>query len=260
MTIKHVLGAPLLTFANSILGLMSLKIVSQRTPTRDFKAFFRHLRARGVDFRTVIDVGVAFGTPTLYQGFPMAKFYLVEPVPGCRATLDELTRKLNAEAFNVAAGAEDGVLDFFVHSDVSGSSGYRQWEGDFLDGRTISVPVRRLDSLIRAPLGRPSLLKIDTQGAELDVLAGATGILGEIDLLIVETSFHQFRKGAPEFNAIVTRLAELGFECYEVLEGHYRAVDNALAQVDLAFVQRDSDLRKVKSFFSQDQARRYLQE
>lgn len=260
MTIKHALGVPLLAIANSILGLMSLKVVPQRTPTRNFKAFFRHLRARGVDFRTVIDVGVAFGTPALYRGFPAAKFYLVEPVPGCKPTLDELTKKLNAEAFNVAAGAKDGVLDFFVHSDVSGSSGYRQWEGDFLDGQRIRVPVRRLDSLVRTPIARPCLLKIDTQGAELDVLAGASGILGEIDVLIVETSFHQFRKGAPEFNAIVIRLAELGFECHEVLEGHYRAVDNALAQVDLVFVRPDSDLRKVKSFFSQEQAHRYLKE
>jgi FkbM family methyltransferase len=259
VSIKHSLGAPLLAIANRVLNLVSLKVVPLRTPTRDFKGFFRHLKAQGVDFRTVIDVGVAFGTPALYDAFPKAKFYLVEPVPGCSATLKELAKRLNAEAFNVAAGSKDGALDFFVHSDVSGSSAYRQWEGEFLDGQLVRVPVRRLDALVPPPLARPCLLKIDTQGAELEVLAGSTGLLGEVDVIIAETSFHEFRKGAPEFKAIVTELAALGFECYEVLEGHYRAVDNALAQVDLAFVRTDSSLRNTKGFFSPAQARRYLE-
>ena len=33
--------------------------------------------------------------------------------------------------------------------------------------------------------------------------------------------------------------------------------DNALAQVDVAFVRKDSPLRAVKTFFTPDQAQRY---
>jgi hypothetical protein len=51
---------------------------------------------------------------------------------------------------------------------------------------------------------------------------------------------------------------ELGFACYETLEGHYRAVDNAMAQVDLVFVPIDSPLRAERGYFSTDQARRYI--
>jgi FkbM family methyltransferase len=209
-------------------------------------------------FATVIDVGVAFGSPQLYKSFPKAKFYLVEPVPTCKPLLDKLVNEMNAEAFNVAAGAEDGVMEFFVHPDTSGSSALRQWEGEAMDGTMHQIPVRRLDSLITGTLARPSLLKVDTQGFEIPVFEGASGILDQIDVIISECSLHQFRKGAPEIFDIMKKMDELGFICYEVLEGHYRPVDNALAQVDLAFVKKDSPLRAEKGVFSAAQVESYL--
>jgi hypothetical protein len=89
-------------------------------------------------------------------------------------------------------------------------------------------------------------------------LAGASALLPLIDMIIIEVSFHEFRKGAPEFNAIVTALDRLGYACYEVIDGHYRAYDNALAQVDLVFVKPESELRRHKAFFSKSQAYDYL--
>jgi FkbM family methyltransferase len=258
MTLKNTAAKLLLPAINKLINLVSLKVVPLSTPNRDFSAFFTHLRRQGVEFNSVIDVGIAFGSPALYASIPQAKFYLVEPLPNCKPLLDNLARRLNAEVFNVAAGSSDGFIEFFVHSDVSGSSAYKQLEGEFFDGKKVTVPVRRLDSLIHVPLERPSLMKIDTQGAELEVLAGATGLLDQIDVLIIEASFHEFRKGAPEFHDIVIRMIELGFRCYEVLEGHYRAADNALAQVDLVFVRPDSKLRKIKTFFTDSQAKNYL--
>ena len=258
MSFKHQVARVLLPAINKLAGLVSLKVVPKTTPNRDFPAFFAHLRRLGIEFKSVIDVGIAFGSPTLYASIPKARFYLVEPVPSCKPLLDELAQRLDAQTFNVAAGSEDGTMDFFVHPDVSGSSAYRQLEGEFFDGQRISVPVRRLDSIIPAPLARPSLLKIDTQGAELEVLAGATGLIEQIDVVIIEVSFHEFRQGAPEFHDIVIRMVELGFRGYEVLEGHYRAADGALAQVDVAFVRSDSALRNVKAFFTESQAKRYV--
>ena len=258
MSFKHQAARLLLPIINKIACLVSLKVVTRHTPNRDFSAFFAHVRRLGFEFASVIDVGVAFGSPTLYASTPKAKFYLVEPLPSCKPLLDKLAQQLGAQTFNVAAGSADGAIDFYVHPDVSGSSAYRQHEGAFFDGQRISVPVRRLDSIIQAPLARPSLLKIDTQGAELEVLAGAAGLLDYIDVVIVEVSFHEMRKGAPEFHDIVIRMAELGYRVYEVLEGHYRSADGALAQVDLVFVPTDSALRAEKAFFTPEQAKRYL--
>ncbi|MDQ8027716.1 MAG: FkbM family methyltransferase [Brevundimonas sp.] len=258
MRFKEYVRTRILPLINGVLGVASLKLVPASTPNRDFDGFVAHLGKLGHTFRTVIDVGVAHGTPGLYNSTKGAQLYLVEPVPACAPILAEYARTLGAKTFNVAAGAEDGVLRFNVHSDISGSSAFDQWEGARLDGETVEVPMRRLDSIIEQPIARPCLLKVDTQGAELMVLEGASGILDQIDVIIVECSFHQFRHGAPEFNEIVIRMNELGFACYETLEGHYRALDNALAQVDLVFVPFDSPLRRDKGYFSQQQIDSYL--
>lgn len=258
MGIKQTVATGVLPVVNVLLSPLKLKLVRRATPTRDFSEFITHLQRLDFKIRTVIDVGVAFGSPAFYKTLPDAKFYLVEPVPQCRPLLEKLGKDIGATYFSVAAGAEDGEMRFFVHPDISGSSSLRQWEGEFFDGEEIAVPVRRLDSIIPADIARPSLLKIDTQGNELDVIAGTTGILDAIDVVIVETSFHEFRKGAPEIHDIIARMAGLGYRCYEVLEGHYRAADDALAQVDVAFVKQDSDLRSTKSYFLQDQAQDYL--
>ena len=260
MAIKNLLARKLLPLINKVARLVSLKVVTVHTPNRDFSAFFQHMTTLGFNFKTVIDVGIAFGSPTLYSSTPGAKFILVEPVPACRPLLDRLATELNAQTFNVAAGSKDGTIDFFVHEDVSGSSSYPQLEGSQLDGERVKVPVRRLDSIIQMPILRPCLLKIDTQGAELEVIEGAEGILSQVDVIIIEVSFHEFRAGAPEFHDVLFRMHQLGFRCYEILEGHYRSADNALAQVDLVFVPKGSKLREIKSFFTDAQVEKYLKD
>lgn len=246
-----------LAAANAVLAPIGLKIAPRSAPTRDFGAFIDHLGRLSMKPRTVVDVGIAFGTPKLYSSLPGAKFFLVEPVPSCRPLLDRLEREIGATCFNVAAGATDGDIEFFVHDDVSGSSAYRQWEGEALDGTQVRVPMRRLDSIIPSHIARPCLLKIDTQGAELAVLAGAQRLLEKVDVAIIETSFHQFRKGAPEIDEVIAAMSRLGFRCYEALEGHFRSLDGAMAQIDIAFVREDSPLRLEKAFFRPEQALDY---
>ncbi len=243
-----------------VFGKFSLKLVTARTPNRNFTNFFEHLKKLDFVSNTVIDIGVGNGTTTLYDGNKSAKFYLIEPVPDDHGTVKRIAEKLNAEFFNVAAGASDGEVEFFLHNDVTGSSIFRQLEEEpSLDGRQIKVPMKRLDDMIPADVGRPCLLKIDTQGAELEVLKGAEKTLQNVDMVIIEVSLHQFREGCPEMDEVIHEMSLRGFACYEALEGHYRSLDNALAQLDIVFVRRDSVLRKHKTFFSLDQAKNYAE-
>ncbi len=228
-------------------------------PTRSFTAFFDHIGSQNFNIKTVIDVGVAFGTHSIYDSYPNARYFLVEPVAECRPLLERLKQRLNAEYFLVAAGATDGEVTFNVHDDISGSSLYSQVEGRALDGEARPTPMRRLDTLLPANLERPVLLKIDTQGAEIEVLKGLGQRISEIDLLIVETSMMPMRVGIPEFAAIVRYCDEAGFAVYDVLEGHNRSLDGALAQIDLAFVRKDSALRQDTAFFSPQQLADYLE-
>jgi FkbM family methyltransferase len=243
---------------NNVIEPFGVRLLRTNAPTRSFSLFFKHIKSLGFDVRTVIDVGVAFGTPPIYAAFPTARYFLVEPVAECRPVLEKLKRSLNAEYYLVAAGAENAEVTFNVHDDISGSSLFAQVEGKALDGQARPTEMRRLDSLLPVELEHPVLLKIDTQGAEIEVLKGLGDRIGEIDLLIVETSMMPMRSGIPQFADIVSFCDAAGFAVYDVLEGHTRSLDNALAQIDLAFVRKDSPLRKTANFFSPDQLASYL--
>jgi hypothetical protein len=90
------------------------------------------------------------------------------------------------------------------------------------------------------------------------VLKGLGTRINEIDLLILETTTMPMRHGIPQFADIVRFCDEAGFAVYDVLEGHVRALDGALAQIDLAFVRKDSTLRSQAAYFHPDQVANYL--
>jgi FkbM family methyltransferase len=205
----------------------------------------------------VIDVGVAFGTPQIYRAFPRAKYWLVEPVEEARPTLERLRIELDAECVFAAAGTENGEVELFVHDDLSGSSVLAQAEGALLDGTQRRVRRVRLDSVLPDRLDRPCLLKVDTQGTELDVLHGLGNRLAEMDVIIIETSLFPFRQGAPVLADVVRFMEDRALVVYDILEGEARALDGALAQVDLVFVPRDGPLRRDPRFFSAPQAEAY---
>jgi FkbM family methyltransferase len=243
---------------NRLLEMFGLRLLRTNAPVRNFRLFFNHLKSLGFEVKTVIDVGIAFGTSPIYDAFPQAKYFLVEPVAECRPVLEKLKQRLNAEYFLVAAGAENGEVTFNVHDDISGSSLYSQTEGKALDGQARRIPMRRLDALLPETLERPVFLKVDTQGAEIEVLKGLGKRIEEIDLLVLETTMMPLRRGIPQFADVVRFCDEAGFAVYDVLEGHMRALDGALAQIDLALVRKDSVLRSQTSFFSPDQLANYL--
>ncbi|MEY9878674.1 FkbM family methyltransferase [Bradyrhizobium sp. USDA 329] len=243
---------------NRALEPIGLRLMRTNAPVRDFRLFFKHLRSLGFDMKTVVDVGIAFGTSPIYDAFPRAKYFLIEPVSECRPILEQLKQRLDAEYFLVAAGAENGEITFNVHDDISGSSMFEQVEGKVLDGEARKTPMRRLDSLLPSQLEHPVLLKVDTQGAEIEVLRGLGMRINEIDVMILETTTMPMRHGIPQFADIVRFCDEAGFAVYDVLEGHMRSLDGALAQIDLAFVRKESPLRGQAAYFSPGQLAEYL--
>jgi len=245
-------------YINNVLEIFGLRLMRTSAPVRSFGLFFKHLKSLDFQVRTVIDVGIAFGTPPIYDAFPRARYFLIEPVAECRPVLERLKQRLNAEYFLVAAGAENKEVTLNVHDDISGSSLFPQVEGKVFDGEARPTPMRRLDSLLPESLEHPVLLKLDTQGAEIEILKGLGSRIDEIDLLIVETTMMQVRHGIPEFADVVRFCDDAGFAVYDVLEGHMRALDGALAQIDLAFVRKDSALRSETVTFNSAQLAKYL--
>ncbi len=124
------------------------------------------------------------------------------------------------ETLNVALGSEDGegqinVTNSTVFSSFHQPNAYALSEfGNHADVDHVErVTVRRLDSLL-PELARPgdqTFLKMDTQGWDLEVLEGASGVLGCIKALQSEVSMLPIYGRMPNLEESLGRFRELGF-------------------------------------------------
>lgn len=121
----------------------------------------------------------------------------------------------------VLSDTDNKEVDFYQNLEwFGGNSYYRENEAlnsfaaqIFNDTHIVKKKTHRLDTVVKQnnfPL--PDLIKIDVQGAELDVLKGATDCLSHCKHIIIELQHNEYNKGAPHYTHVVEYLATLGFK------------------------------------------------
>ena len=244
--------------ANRGLAPAGFALVRRSDPLRATMAgALRQLAARGLAPRTVLDVGAAYGdwSRAAAGTWPESRFVLAEPLAEYRTALERSVEELGARAKYVesAVGAEGGETVLHVHPDLVGSS-TRPEQGIAAEQRT--VPVARLDDLVRDVRAEPPfLLKLDVQGAEIDVLRGAETTLRSCEAIVLEALLFEFYAGCPLFADVVAELGRRGFALYDAVDLAYRPLDGALAQADLLFVPAEGLLRRDHRFATREQRR-----
>jgi FkbM family methyltransferase len=204
---------------------------------------------------TVIDVGVANGTPALYRAFPRSKHLLVEPLQEFEPVLQQICAKHDGTYVLAAAHEKPGKLIIHVHAEMLHSStAFRESDGVQVDGLPREVAAITLDNVAAEhSLPGPYVIKVDVQGAELLVLRGASKVMQEAELIILEVSLFQFYIGGAEFFDVVNFMKRAGFVVYDLFDGHCRPSDGALAQVDVAFVKERGFFRQHHRYASEAQ-------
>ncbi len=202
----------------------------------------------------VADVGANIGLLTLILAWatgPGGKVIAFEPEAVPRSNLEKM-KYLNGlswvEVRDQAVGQAPGRLTFHVSDIIGHSSLYALPEAE--EARTVEVEVVRLDDV--APKGRMDVVKIDVEGAELDVLAGMRGVIAKNPDLAIVAEFgpeHLKRVGqtpAQWFKAF----ADAGFKPYLIDEATGAAEPTgakAAAKVvsaNIAFVRAGGDAEK----------------
>lgn len=197
-----------------------------------------YLERWGLRPRTLIDVGVGHGTPHLYDAFPDARLVLVEPLAEFAPAVARILARRPGVHVAAAAGAASGTRTVHVEPRFLERSSFfdrhaLEVTGDRREARTL--PVRTLDAIVaeHAPPG-PFGLKIDTEGAELDVIRGATETLRATEFVIAEVSVLPRFAGSYAFADFVAAMADAGFGAFDVL-GVGRADASDVTFLDLAF-------------------------
>jgi FkbM family methyltransferase len=197
------------------------------------------LKAHGFFPTTIYDIGAyrAGWSGIAKQVFPGATLTLFE------ANADNLPY-LEASGhryFSVALADVDGERSFFLPraGDVTGASLYLENSSRYAEGNVIErkVSCARLDTVVKENSLRPAeLIKIDVQGAEIDVIAGATEAIHYCDALIAELSLVQYNYNAPLMGDVIAAIGERGLRCVDVCELH-RTDAGGVFQADFLFVK-----------------------
>lgn len=137
--------------------------------------------ARPGDF--ILDIGANLGLHTL-QASRIAgsggRVLAFEPNPSMTMVLRESLGANscgNVELRECALGSEEATLELHVPSDHAGKGSLLKSSLERVRCDRISVPVKTLDSVLAGESSRIGLVKIDVEGFESQVLAGARDLL-----------------------------------------------------------------------------------
>ncbi len=169
---------------------------------------------------------------------------LVEPLPHKATALKERFRAREYHVFGCALADRAGTVDLRVN-EIEATASILSIRRDLqeLDGltlgqeRIVSCEQRTLDSVIaEVGLSGVDLLKLDVQGAEHLVLAGATKTLLGTRRVWTECSFKPLYAGSSTFMDLHALLTGCGFQLIE-LNPAFRSRSGELLQVDALFAR-----------------------
>ena len=234
---------------------------ADRKHARDsLKGVLEQVKETGFAPATVIDVGAAMGsfTTTCHTFFPHARYLLIEPLEEYVPALTKILRTIPNATYEIgAASATENPVVLNVHEDLVGSSLYQEMEEDSgINGIQREIQGVTIDRLVAQRQALPPfLIKVDVQGAELDVLSGAEMTLRAAEVVVLEVSLFQFFQGAPLLCEVLAHMKSHGFVPYDLLGLQYRPIDGALSQVDVVFVKEHGIFRRIHSYATAEQRR-----
>ena len=244
--LKHLAG---LALHYTIEGLSQPRVLLHALrgahPGELFKLHKAWVKALGI--KTVIDVGAHRGesASAIRAVIPDAELHCFEPIPECHAALSRrFANDAKVHTHNLALGAAPGRVAFHRSSFTKASSvlamddAHKRAFPWSAGETTIEVEMRTLDDVLGgAALAPRVLLKLDVQGYEDRVLAGATAVLARTDYVSTEVSFQPLYEGQPLFDEIYARLRAAGFRYHGNLDQLASPEDGSVLQADAFFVR-----------------------
>lgn len=188
-----------------------------------------YLKASGVEIRRALDLGAFEGkwTKLLREVYPSAQIVMVD----ANTDKERLLRALGDCRIAVLGDADGREVDYYKCLDGDAGSG----NGIYRENTAFSFAAEKrkcvtLSTLLGSPEGF-DLIKMDVQGAELDVIRGGLPIVINSRYLLLELQTHNYNLGAPHFEEVVAFLHGHGFGVVDIVDLMYSG--DKLIQVDV---------------------------
>lgn len=207
----------------------------------------RYNRIRNLHITTILDVWANKGqsverrTMLLWNNI---YFHCFEPlIVPFQILTEKYGNQKNISLHNIGLGSDNAEHEIFV-SNIDDSSSLlaptetmtKTYEHIHFDEKD-TITIKTLDSIFKnLDIQGNVLMKIDTQGYELEVLKGGQASLKNIAIIIVELSFTDFYQDQPLFGDVHDYLSKNGFQYYGSFEQSADPADGKPLQQDAIFI------------------------
>ena len=197
----------------------------------------------GIHPNGILDIGAHTGqfhgwAKRVWSDVPV---FMIEANPLHESALDKLAM-MNGDGYLIAAmGDEKREVTFYTRSDkphTEGNSYYKEanyWDIPQLVQES-KVTLQKLDNIFEDDVVF-DIIKVDTQGSEIDVLKGGKDLVSRAKVVILEVSFIEHNIGAPTTEETIEYMSSIGFEKKMSIGEHYDGED--LVQQDFVFLNKE---------------------
>lgn len=213
-------------------------------PSYGLEPFLGLLKRYGFDPKHIVDVGANRGTWTrrALQFFPNAQYTLVEPQDQLKTYIQDL----------IASGSEINWINAGV-SDATGTLpltvSYRDDSSTFMsspeDGNSpkILIPVKTLNEIVSSSdRPTPEMVKIDAEGFDLKVLAGASELFGKTEVFFVEVVISENHPYENTISRVIPTMERAGYHAVDITDINRSPKYGVLWLCELAFLRNGSGL------------------
>jgi FkbM family methyltransferase len=192
------------------------------------------LRNRGATPTGFIDAGAHFGeTQNIIRSvFPDKRVVSFEANPFCEPML----KQAGGEYIICLLGRETKEkVEFYLNPNDLTSTGcsiYKETGHFFENAAVREIPMYRLDDVVPVEANL-NFLKMDVQGAEIDILEGAAKLLPTIKWIYLEVSFIKCNEGAPLFDFVFDYMRKKQYRVADIVDPTW--LDNQLIQCNFLF-------------------------
>ncbi len=195
------------------------------------------LKQAGMKLDTVYDIGAHRSTWSVEvkDVLPEARFHLFE---ANRRWADDLAQSGFPYTITCLSNPGRDAVEFF-NGENSGASYYKENTGFYEGQKSVRVLCETLDSAAwRLDLPPPDLVKLDTQGSELDILSGAKIVFDHANLIQTELPIVAYNAGAPPLGDYLDFFRSFNFLPIALLSS--MMLEGVLVQMDVLFMRREA--------------------